>query len=63
VIVIVSLSLSLSLSLPPSKGRKIEAMWYDGVTDYFVAEPKALEEARLKEWDDWLEGESSSDDE
>mmetsp|Transcript_34327 Transcript_34327/g.86151 ORF Transcript_34327/g.86151 Transcript_34327/m.86151 type:complete len:384 (+) Transcript_34327:79-1230(+) len=44
-------------------GRKLQASWYDGVSDFYVAEPKNLEEARLKDWDDWLEGESSSDEE
>ena len=35
--------------------RKLNADYYDGVTNYFVAESEEEKTARLKKWEEWLE--------
>ena len=43
--------------------RQLVAEWYDGVTNYKVKETEADQKRRLDSFGDWLENQSSSEDE
>jgi HIV Tat-specific factor 1 len=43
--------------------RQLVAEWYDGVTNYKIRETEDDHKRRLDAFGDWLENQSSSDDE
>ena len=44
-------------------GRELEAEFYDNITNYHVEESEEAKELRNKKWQEWLEQQSSSDEE
>lgn len=37
-------------------GKKLQAEFYDGVSNYHVEESEEMKELRLKKWNSWLDG-------
>lgn len=41
-------------------GKKLQAEYYDGVSNYHVEESDEMKEARLKKWNSWLDGDEEN---
>jgi HIV Tat-specific factor 1 len=40
-------------------GKKLQAEYYDGVSNYHVEESEEMKQERIKKWNSWLEGDEN----